>query len=165
MASVFLYAPQDFHNVCVLARTLEVFGQRECYVFDPQRLIRERYGKARSRELRVVSAGAFQKVQWIRIEEPAPFLAAQAQRVVATVADSKARALTDHRFSPTDLLLFGSESRGLPPEVVAASAAAVTIPARGQTRSLNLAVALGVVLFEWQRQMGEAESRGIGSST
>jgi tRNA G18 (ribose-2'-O)-methylase SpoU len=153
MPSVFLYAPQDFHNVCVLARTLEVFGVTECFVFDPNRLIRDRYGKARSRELRVVSAGAFEKIQWTRVEEPGQFFTAHGSRVIATVADPKAQALTSHRFSTTDVLLFGSESHGLPPEIVAASAAAVTIPAQGRTRSLNLAVAIGIVLFEWQRQI------------
>jgi tRNA (cytidine/uridine-2'-O-)-methyltransferase len=158
MASVFLYAPQDFHNVCVLARTLEVFGQRECFVFDPRRLIRERYGKSRSRELRVVSAGAFQKIEWIRIDDPEAFFAAHGHRTVATVADPNALALTEYRFTAADVLLFGSESRGLPPEVVSASAASVTIPARGQTQSLNLAVALGIVLFERQRQLGNSAS-------
>ena len=154
MPHVFLYAPQDFHNLCLLARTLEVFGQRECWVFDPRRLIRERYGKVRSREMRGVSAGAFEKIEWLRVEEPAPFFAEHGARMVATVADEKARPLTQFRFSGSEILLFGSESHGLPPEVVAASGAAVTIPARGQTQSLNLAVALGIVLFEWERQVG-----------
>jgi tRNA G18 (ribose-2'-O)-methylase SpoU len=155
MANVFLHAPQDFHNICLLARTLEVFGHGECYVFDPHRIIRERYGKSRSRELRAVSAGAFEKIRWLRIEEPKRFLAEHVGRIVATVADPNASSLTRHRFSRDDVLLFGSESQGLPAELLAASATAVTIPAQGQTRCLNLAVALGIVLFERQRQMGE----------
>lgn len=67
---VFLYAPQNFRNLCVLARTLEVFGQRECFVYDPYRLIRDRYGKSRSREQRVVSVGAFENILWTRVEVP-----------------------------------------------------------------------------------------------
>jgi tRNA G18 (ribose-2'-O)-methylase SpoU len=153
-ASVFLYAPQDFHNICLMARTLEVFGQRACYVFDPHRLIRDRYGKSRLRELRAVSAGAFQKIDWTRVAEPDAFLDAYAGRVVATVADPKAALLSQHRFAPTDLLVFGSETSGLPPKVIGASDATVTIPSHGQTQSLNLAVTLGIVLFEWQRQLG-----------
>jgi len=153
MPKVFLYAPQDFRNLCVLARTLEVLGQSECHVFDPRRLIRERYGKSRSREMRVVSAGAFSKIRWQRVEQPERFLGEFAGRVVATVADTKATALTDFRFVASDLLLFGSESQGLPPPVVSLAAASVTIPAHGQTESLNLAVALAIVLFEAQRQL------------
>ena len=156
MASIFLYAPQNFHNVCLLARTLEVFGHRECFVFDPHGLIRERYGKVRTRELRVVSAGAFEKIAWTRIEEPARALAAHAGRVVATVASRSASSLAGFEFSETDLVLFGSESQGLPETIVQASDAAITIPSRGETQSLNLAVAVGIVLFEWQRQLGRA---------
>ena len=52
MPHVFLHAPRDFNNVCVIARTLEVFGYRACVVFDPHRIIRERYGKSYSRRLR-----------------------------------------------------------------------------------------------------------------
>ena len=153
MPTIFLYAPEDFRNVCLLARTLEAFGHCECHVYDPQRVIRERYGKARTRELRAVSAGAFEKIRWTRVEDPARFLDDCAGNVVATIADPAARALGRHRFTRSDVLVFGSESRGLPDSVVAASTATVTIPSIGRTRSLNLAVAFGIVLFEWQRQM------------
>lgn len=150
--AVFLYAPQDFRNLCVLSRTLEVFGQSECFVYDPYRLIRERYGKSRAREQRVVSAGAFDKIRWTRVTEPEAFLAEAGRRVVATVAGPAAPAIASYAFSPSDMLLFGSESSGLPAQIVAASGATVTIPSFGRTQSLNLAVALGIVLFEWHRQ-------------
>lgn len=153
MPTIFLYAPEDFHNVCLLARTLEAFGHRECHVFDPHRVIRERYGKARRRELRAVSAGAFEKIRWVRVDDPAEFLALHQGNVVATVADPTAQALGRHRFSRSDVLVFGSERHGLPEALVAASTATITIPSSGRTRSLNLAVAFGIVLFEWQRQM------------
>jgi tRNA G18 (ribose-2'-O)-methylase SpoU len=149
---VFLYAPQDFHNLCLLARTLEVFGYRECFVFDPHRLVRDRYGKYRSRELRVVSAGAFEKIDWVQVEDPQRFIADHSGPVVATVATENALGISAYRFTEADLLVFGSESRGLPPEMVAGCSAAVTVPTVGQTQSLNLAVAFGIVLFEARRQ-------------
>lgn len=158
MPSVFLYAPQDFHNLCLLVRTLEAFGHRECAVFDPHHLVRERYGKVRTRELRAVSAGAFEKMTWRRIELPDVFLAEHSGRVIATVADASATSLGAHRFEASDLIVFGAESDGLPSEVVAKSDAAVTIPLLGETRSLNLAVAVGIVLFEVERQHGSAPS-------
>jgi len=154
MPNVLLHAPQDFRNLCVLARTLEVFGHRECYVFDPRRLVRDRYGKSRTREMRVVSAGAFSKIRWQRIEEPARFLAEYDGRVIATVAAAQATELTRFEFSRQDLLLFGSESYGLPPDIVGSAHVAVTIPSRGQTQSLNLAVSLAIVLYEAHRQLG-----------
>ncbi len=153
MVNVFLHAPQDFRNLCVLARTLEVLGRRECFVFDPWRLVRDRYGKARAREMRVVSAGAFSKIAWQRVEEPEAFLAARTARVVATVADASATELTRFEFERDDLLVFGSESSGLPANIVAGAHRTVTIPSLGETQSLNLAVSLGVILFEAHRQL------------
>ena len=154
MARVFLYAPQDFRNLCLLARTLEAFGCLECGVFDPHGLVREKYGRARTRELRVVSAGAFEKIRWTRVDEPERFFAECGGRVIMTVADPAATPLSKHPFARTDLLVFGPEGRGLPADVVASGALAVTIPLAGVTKSLNLVVAVGIVLFEVQRQLG-----------
>jgi tRNA G18 (ribose-2'-O)-methylase SpoU len=153
MPSVFLHAPQDFHNLCLLVRTLEAFGHRRCFLFDPHHVVRERYGKVRSRELRATSAGAFDKMTWVRVEQPAEHLSQHRGRVIATVAAPNATSLCEHRFEPDDLLVFGSESCGLPPELVSQSDAALTIPLLGETRSLNLAVSLGIVLFEMHRQL------------
>lgn len=152
MANVFLYAPQSFHNVCLLARSLEFFGQQGCFVFDPHALVREHYGKYRRRELRVVSRGAFESIRWIRVEDPCSFLAKPPGRLVATVADPLAMPLARFRFMPTDVILFGSERNGLPPEVIAASTASLTIPTRGPMQSLNLSVAASIVLYELHRQ-------------
>jgi len=154
MAGVFLHAPQDFRNLCAIARTLEVLGQRDVHVFDPWRLVRDRYGKARSRQMRDVSGGAFEKIHWTRVEEPASFFRAFSGRVVATVAEPSATELTHFSFQPDDLIVFGGESQGLSPEVVALAGATVTIPSRGATQSLNLGVALGIVVFEAVRQLG-----------
>ena len=153
MAAVFLHAPQEFRNLCLLSRTLEAFGYDECFVFDAHHLLRERYGKVRTRELRAISAGAFQKIRWRRVEEPDQLLRDHAGRLVATVAAANAVPLEQFQFESTDLLLFGSESVGLPADIIARSAGAVTIPLSGETRSLNLAVSLGIVLFECRRQL------------
>jgi tRNA G18 (ribose-2'-O)-methylase SpoU len=159
MADIFLYAPQDFHNLCLLVRTLEAFGHRRCFVFDPHRLIRERYGKVRTRESRRVSAGAFEKMSWERVERPGELLSEPERRVVVTVAEAGAEPLSGHVFEPADLVVFGSESRGLPREVLERADVALTIPLLGETRSLNLAVSVGIVLFELQRQRASVQSR------
>lgn len=57
------------------------------------------------------------------------------------------RSLFETPFEPDDLLLFGCESRGLPPELLESHAAQrVYVPVRPGVRSLNLAntVSLGV---------------------
>jgi tRNA (cytidine/uridine-2'-O-)-methyltransferase len=62
------------------------------------------------------------------------------------------RAYYDVRFRPGDFLVFGRETKGLPEVLLAAhSKQLLTIPMQG-TRSLNLATAVAIVLFEAVRQ-------------
>ena len=150
--NVFLDAPRNFEHVCVISRTLETLGVGLCYVYDPHRLIRPGYGKSRTRRIRTVSAGAFFRVAFERIEEPEAFLRASPGRKVATVPDAGAEPLTRFSFRPDDLLVFGSEGHGIRPELLALCDERVTIPQQGETQSLNLGVAVGIVLFEFLRQ-------------
>jgi tRNA (cytidine/uridine-2'-O-)-methyltransferase len=61
-------------------------------------------------------------------------------------------AYYDMNFRPHDFLVFGRETKGLPEPLLAAHRdELLTIPMRG-TRSLNLATAVGIVLFEAVRQ-------------
>jgi tRNA (cytidine/uridine-2'-O-)-methyltransferase len=65
------------------------------------------------------------------------------------------RPYTQARFAGGDCLLFGGESKGLPPgvrEKYAATLVGIPMPT-GKVRSLNLATAVGVVLYEALRQL------------
>jgi len=56
------------------------------------------------------------------------------------------------QFRPGDFLIFGRETKGLPESLLAANEpGCITIP-MADTRSLNLATAVGIVLFEAVRQ-------------
>jgi tRNA (cytidine/uridine-2'-O-)-methyltransferase len=62
------------------------------------------------------------------------------------------RAYYDVDFRAGDFLVFGRETKGLPESLLAKHREELlTIPMRG-TRSLNLATAVGIVLFEAMRQ-------------
>ena len=152
--SVFLDAPHDFEHVCVISRTLEALGVGSCHVYDPNHLIRTSYGKSRTRRINTVSAGAFFRVAFERVEEPEAFLKASPGRKVATVLDPGAEPLTQFSFQIDDLLVFGSEGQGIRPELLALCDERVTIPQKGTTQSLNLSVATGIILFEFLRQTG-----------
>ncbi len=63
-------------------------------------------------------------------------------------------AYWDVPFRDGDYLVFGRETKGLPEPLLAAhSESCVTIPMSGSTRSLNLATAAGIVLYEAVRQI------------
>ena len=62
---------------------------------------------------------------------------------------------TTAAFTRGDVLVFGSESSGLPRSLQAAHGATLlTIPSRPQVRSLNLSSAAAVVIYEAIRQWG-----------
>ena len=60
----------------------------------------------------------------------------------------------DYRYQPDDILMFGRESAGVPPEVHDAADAQLKIPIREGLRSLNVAVAAAMAVGEALRQTG-----------
>ena len=61
------------------------------------------------------------------------------------------------KFQPGDYLLFGSETSGLPTELLQKyKEQTITIPMTKEGRSLNLAVSVGIVLYEAIRQNYQA---------
>ena len=66
--------------------------------------------------------------------------------------------LWDADFGVDDVLLFGAESRGLPASLLARDpASCLRIPMRAASRSLNLATAVGIALYEALRRSGAGD--------
>jgi tRNA (cytidine/uridine-2'-O-)-methyltransferase len=91
---------------------------------------------------------------FIRHESWGTFLATNPQRLVllTTKADC---AYTDFSFEPTDTLLLGRESAGVPAEIAARVDTQIKIPLKPGMRSLNVAVAAAMVLGEALRQTNQ----------
>ena len=66
------------------------------------------------------------------------------------------RAHSEAAFAPGDVLLFGSETRGLPVDIHAefAGDARLRLPMRPASRSLNLSNSVAVAVYEAWRQLG-----------
>lgn len=73
------------------------------------------------------------------------FLAATPGRIVLATTTG-AVPLPAARFAADDVLLFGSEGAGVPPDVHALADLRVKVPMRAGMRSLNVAVACAIVL-------------------
>jgi tRNA (cytidine/uridine-2'-O-)-methyltransferase len=86
----------------------------------------------------------------------AAFEAACPQLRLLAVETGAAQRYSDVRFREHDALLFGPETRGLPAAVLErlGSARCMSIPMSSCTRSINLANAAALVLFEAWRQLG-----------
>lgn len=86
----------------------------------------------------------------------AEFLAQQREqkRVLVAVENNvpRARALQEIKFSDRTTLIFGSESDGLSEELLAVADDVCYIESFGSTRSVNVGVAAGIVMYEWVRR-------------
>jgi tRNA (cytidine/uridine-2'-O-)-methyltransferase len=76
------------------------------------------------------------------------------RRLIALSAHGTTR-MPAFEFRPDDVLLFGRESAGLPERVVSSADAVVKIPIAGGNRSLNVAVAASIAVYEALRQSGQ----------
>ncbi|WP_336701106.1 tRNA (uridine(34)/cytosine(34)/5-carboxymethylaminomethyluridine(34)-2'-O)-methyltransferase TrmL [Pantoea dispersa] len=88
----------------------------------------------------------------------AAFLAAEAPQRLFALTTKGTPAHSAVSYQPGDYLLFGPESRGLPPEILNALPAEqkIRIPMRAESRSMNLSNAVSVVVYEVWRQLDYA---------
>lgn len=77
---------------------------------------------------------------------------ARAGLAVVTTSVRAPQSLWDVQLPDAAVYLFGSEAQGLTPEILAAGQLSVSMPMEGAASSLNLAVAVGVVLYEVRRR-------------
>jgi RNA methyltransferase, TrmH family len=86
-------------------------------------------------------------------EEFLHWCAAAGVPVVATSGRAE-QSCWEADLRPPVALMFGSEGAGLPDQLLSAAARQVAIPMTGTAESLNLAVAVGVLLYEVRRRTG-----------
>ncbi|OYX54098.1 RNA methyltransferase [Candidatus Saccharibacteria bacterium 32-50-13] len=74
------------------------------------------------------------------------------RRIIAIDNQPGAVSLPDAELPRDCVVVFGGEGPGLSPEMIAASQSMVAIPQFGSTRSVNVGVASGIILYEWVRR-------------
>ena len=84
------------------------------------------------------------------------FLESIGERRIFAFSQHATTVYTDASFQPDDVLLFGSESTGLPADIVNGTEVtdALRIPIAPNGRSLNLANAAAIGVYEAWRQLG-----------
>jgi len=84
------------------------------------------------------------------------------RRIVAATTGNRGHAAAAYQafdYTGDDALVFGTESRGLPEAFLDATPARLRIPIWGHVRSLNLANAASIVLYEALRHLGELDGK------
>jgi TrmH family RNA methyltransferase len=105
------------------------------------------------KSLRGAMGAAFRLPIWTGVDYPQVIDWCRNQRVQTVCADVHAQtSYRDLDWRPSTAIVMGAESDGLSGEEIALTNAAVGIPMRGATESLNVAVAAGILLYEASRQ-------------
>ena len=115
-------------------------------------------GGRQQRAIAKTALGAELTVPWIYVEDTAPAVADYAARGYQVVAvETSAEAVDLYDWTPNwpVCLIFGHEKEGVADALSASISTHVRIPMLGQKRSLNVATAGGVVLYELLRRRRE----------
>ncbi|KTD16694.1 tRNA (uridine(34)/cytosine(34)/5-carboxymethylaminomethyluridine(34)-2'-O)-methyltransferase TrmL [Legionella jordanis] len=94
--------------------------------------------------------------EWAKVihyENEEHFLDANANRRIFACSTKGQKNYSDVVYQDNDLLLFGPETRGLPPPL-RERFEAIRIPMCPHSRSLNLSNSVAIILFEAWRQLG-----------
>lgn len=147
---VVLVAPEIPQNTGSIGRLCVATGSR-LHLIEPLGFIVD------DKHVRRAGLDYWEHVDLVRHATWDAFVATRpAGRLLFFAARPPGPAYTTIRFRADDVLVFGCESRGLPDTIRAANDGAIyTIPiASPHVRSLNLANAVAIVLYEGLRQLG-----------
>ena len=163
--AIVLAAPQLGENIGAAARAMLNFG------LDELRLVRPRDGWPNP-AARANAAGAARVIDRAALFDSLESALADRRRVFATTA--RARDMAMRVVAPTaaaallraaarrgekTAIVFGCESSGLDNDALALADATVAIPTAPECSSLNLAMAVLVLAWEWRRAAPDSDSR------
>lgn len=148
---ILLDGVEDPHNLGAIIRTAECGGASAV-------IVPERRAAHITEAVAKTSAGAVEHLPVARVTNLARFIESlKKQNVwVVGVESSGEMAYTEFKYSGALALVFGGEGHGLHRLVREHCDAVVSIPMQGKVTSLNVSVAVGVVLFEARRQRDKA---------
>jgi tRNA (cytidine/uridine-2'-O-)-methyltransferase len=105
------------------------------------------------RHVRRAGLDYWQHLDWEAVDDWETLVSRLPGRRYWFMTKTAARHYTEIAFEPGDVLVFGSESRGLPPAMLEGRAeSCLRIPMHTKVRSLNLSVSMAVVAYEAMRQ-------------
>jgi 23S rRNA (guanosine2251-2'-O)-methyltransferase len=150
---ILLDGVEDPHNLGAIIRTAECGGATAV-------IVPERRAAHITDAVAKTSAGAVEHLPVARVTNLASFIEELKKNNVWVVGveGSAKMAYTEFNYSGALALVFGGEGHGLHRLVRERCDAVVSIPMQGKVTSLNVSVAVGVVLFEALRQRSGIKS-------
>jgi len=149
---IVLHQPEIHYNTGSAGRTCVAVGAKLW-------LVRPLGFRLDDRHLRRAGLDYWQHLDWEVVDDWDTLAGRLAGHRFWLFSKTARRPYTDADFRPGDVLVFGSESSGLPPSMLAEHAeCCLRIPIRPEARSLNLSVSVAVAAFEARRQEDAQES-------
>ncbi len=151
LLNVVLYRPDIPQNTGNIGRTCVAVGARLW-------LIRPLGYRLDDRYLKRAGMDYWQHLDWEAVDSWAEVRSRLPDSQVWYLTKTATRPVWDATFERGDILLFGSESQGLPQSVLHEQPGAnLGLPMRESVRSLNLASTVNTVVYEAVRQFGGLE--------
>jgi len=145
---VVLFQPEIPQNTGSIGRTCVAVGAKLW-------LVRPLGFYVDDRHLRRAGLDYWKHVDWEIVESWYELRRRLPDSQVWCLTKKATRLVWDASFQPRDILLFGSETRGLPDRILNEQPSRnVKLPMRPQVRSLNLANTVNTVVYEAVRQCG-----------
>jgi 23S rRNA (guanosine2251-2'-O)-methyltransferase len=144
-----LHDIRSHYNVGALFRTADGAGVDKIYLVGYTPSPVDRFGRPVP-EIHKTALGAEQVVPYEvvqAIDELIPRLQKEGFVVVAVEQSPEAVLINDFKVPEKVAYIMGSETEGVPAEVLAAVDRIVEIPMRGSKESLNVSVAAGIVMY------------------
>ena len=144
---VVLHQPDIPQNTGNIGRTCVAVGAKLW-------LVRPLGFRLDERHLRRAGMDYWQHVDWEAVESWQELKDRLSGKNFWYLTKTAQRRVWDAAFQPDDVLVFGSESRGLPPSILAENPTHnLGFPMQGPVRSLNLASTATAVMYEAVRQL------------
>jgi tRNA (cytidine/uridine-2'-O-)-methyltransferase len=143
---IVLYQPEIPHNTGSVGRTCVAIGAK-LWLVGPLGFRTDDY------YLRRAGLDYWRHLLWEVVDDWTALLGRLPPRQPWLLTKTAETAYADVRYEPGDVLVFGSESSGLPRQILETyPERRLRIPVRPQVRSLNLSNAVAVAAYEAQRQ-------------
>ena len=145
---VVLHQPEIPQNTGNIGRTCVAVGAKLW-------LIRPLGFRVDEKHLRRAGMDYWQHLDWQAVDSWDELTGHLAGRTFWYLTKTATRLVWQADFQRGDVLVFGSESRGLPPSILTSNPAQnLKLPMRNLVRSLNLASTANTVVYEAVRQLG-----------
>jgi tRNA (cytidine/uridine-2'-O-)-methyltransferase len=143
---IVLFQPEIPYNAGSVGRTCVAVGAKLW-------LVRPLGFQLDDRRLRRAGLDYWQHLRWEAVDDWDALLERLPRRRAWFFSKTATTSYFDAKFEPGAVLVFGSESQGLPPSILEANCdRCLRIPIHPDARSLNLSVSVAVIAFEVRRQ-------------